>query len=65
VATRASLARSLETIWTQMLRDLLEHRTQSVIHVKEPVPAADAADATDAKPAPAGSASPTATPTAR
>jgi hypothetical protein len=62
VATRASLARSLETIWTQMLRDLLEHRTQSVIHVKEPVPAADAADA---KPAPAGSASPTATPTAR
>jgi hypothetical protein len=51
VATRASLARSLETIWTQMLRDLLEHRTQSVIHVKEPVPAADAADASDAKPA--------------
>ena len=48
VATRVSLARSLETIWTQMLQDLLLHRSQSVLHAKEPAPAAADAPAANA-----------------
>ena len=48
MATRVSLARSLETIWVQMLEDLVLHRAQSVIQRTEPAPAKDADTKPDA-----------------
>lgn len=45
LATRASLARTLESVWFQMITDLVEGRSRSVMRVVETAKAADAADA--------------------
>ncbi len=45
LATRASLARTLESVWFQMITDLVEGRSRSVMRVVEPAKAVAAADA--------------------